>query len=57
MPKIKHQNRSITIRMHESLISELHVAANMKGTTISQFIRDILAEIMISHRAARDGDE
>ncbi len=57
MPKIKYQNKTLTIRMPESLITELSVAANMKQTTVSQLVRDILAEIMKAHRAARDGDE
>ncbi len=57
MPKIKYQNKTLTIRMPDSLITELSVAANMKQTTVSQLVRDILAEIMKAHRAARDGDE
>ena len=57
MSRIKHNDKSLTIRLNEGLAQELVVAATLQGKSVSALVRDILAQIMKAHRAARDGDE
>ena len=57
MSKIKHNDKSLTIRLNESLMTELLVAANIQNKSVSAMVREILARIMNRHRQAREGDE
>ena len=57
MSKMKQQDARVTIRLQQTLLSELIEAATLSNhKSVSEYIRNLLTENMRAKRAFEDGE-